>query len=129
MAVTFTSTVSSVAGVGVAGARRNLDLDRGLKIAHIQMTSSDVSVDYVTGFDIAGNAAKFGFIKVWSVLGARVRASGGTFRAYFGHYDYTAGKLRFFETAGGAAGGAADDVDPDQDIIDGDVVDMIVIGN
>lgn len=116
MALTFTSTID--------GGLRVWNLGNGLKMAQLDMTSSDVSVDYSSGFDIAGNAGKMGFRKIFHVLDATIRAAAGTVRGLNSVWDANAGKLRFAETCINAI----DDPEADTDIIDGDIIRMVVIG-
>lgn len=116
MALSFTNVIDK--------GRRVYQIGGGLKLAVIDMTSSDVSVDYSSGFDLATNASKMGFRKVLAVLDATIRASAGTERGVQYQWSGTTGKLRFKETVVNTI----DDADADVDIIDADVVRMVVIG-
>lgn len=108
----------------IDGSLRDYSLGHGLRQAQFDMTSSDVSVDYSSGFDIAGNAAKMGFRRIFGVLEATIRSSAGVVRGLQPRWDPNNGKLRFLE----AVINAADDGEPDTDLIDGDIVRMWVVG-
>lgn len=118
MALTFTNTID--------GGLRDYTLSHGLRVAQFDMTTSDVSVDYSSGFDINGNADNMGFHKIFGVIAATIRASAGTLRALLPLWDANTGKLRFYENA--AAAGAFDEADVDVEMADNDVVRMVVIG-
>lgn len=120
MALTFTNVIE--------GGLRDWTLRHGVRVAQFDMTSSDVSVDYSSGFDIAGNAAQMGFRKVFQVLGATLRASGGGLRLAAAAWDANTGKLRFLN--GGGAGLPLEDVSADtaDELQDNDVVRMVVMG-
>lgn len=106
--------------------------DKGIRIDHqvkgmtmhqIDMTTSTGGggADYSSGFDIAGNAAKLGFRKVFAVLQASAETSGGTFLPLlFWNWDFLAGKLRVADATSEAHG--ANTIDA------GGIVRMVVIG-
>lgn len=73
-------------------------------LAEVEMTTTTGSggADYSSGFDIQGNAAKFGFRKVFRVFGATlVNGAGTTVLATVGVWDHQTNKLRFFITSTG----------------------------
>lgn len=123
MALTFTNTIG--------GALADWKLSNGPRIAVIDMTIGDASVDYsavggAEGLDVGGSADKMGFHKIFMVIGATLRASAGDMTALLPLYDADTGKLRLCENA--AAIGEFPDATLDTDINDGDIVRMVVVG-
>ncbi len=110
----------------IDGVNASFKLGHGLILAVRDITSSDVSVDYSGGFSIAALAAQMGLSKILFFVQASIRTSAGVHRLLLPSWDVTNGKLMFGENA--AAVGAFDQVDPDTDIVDGDIIRVVVIG-
>lgn len=122
MALSFTNNID--------GTIRSWKLSR-VKIAHVRMTIG-AQADYDTpgaagGFNLAANASKFGFIKIFSVQPSNMRQAGSPFqqRGESGSYNHATGKLQYYEVT--TAGAEPDEIET-TDIVAGDVVDMIVFG-
>jgi len=96
----------------------------GLTITVWDMTTSDVSVDYSSGFDLQTNAKKLGLNRVVAVLDAYVRDSSDTVKSLRHIYDCATGKLRFAESSAATL----DEQDSDSDIVDTDIIRMVVLG-
>lgn len=110
----------------VQGVNAVYKLGNGLQLRVVEVTSSDVSVDYSAGFDIAAIATQCGLSAVFAVIAASIRASAGTHRVLLPSYDVVNQKLKLGENA--AAAGAFDEVDPDTDIVDGDIIRITLLG-
>lgn len=101
MALTFTNN-SSLAAAAIAGERGLRSWkQQGLVEAVVDMITSlgsNNTADYptATGFDLAGNAAKMGFRKIFHVFGVYVRTSANAKNVLEPWWDPVTGKLRFF---------------------------------
>ena len=96
---------------------------------HLDMTTSDASVDYSGGFTLT--ASKLGFRSIFAVISAESRSSAATpvprslvwvLEAVAGT---STGKLRAFKTLGGVT---PTEAVADTDIIDGDIIRLVVLG-
>ena len=87
MALSFTSKIG--------GATRTRKLHQGLKFHHIEITLG-ATADYSSGIDLATNATKMGFSKIWGVMGVSVRTSANAQRILPAIYDQNTGKLRLY---------------------------------
>ena len=110
----------------IDGVNCSWKLGGGILLVIRDITSSDVSVDYSSGFDIGSIKERMGLSKILMVLEATIRSSANVVRNLSMQWDHTNGKLKFLENA--AAVGAFDEADPDTDIIDADIVRICMIG-
>ncbi len=117
----------------VSGSRRMDYLEKGMRMSHVEFATSTGSngADYSSGFDIAGNAGKFGFERIMFVAAATVRSaaggaagsptSAGATRLVTPIWDPRTGKLRFVS-------GASVEVGAGAEIAATDVISMLVVG-
>jgi hypothetical protein len=110
----------------IEGVTASFKLGHGLILVVRDITSSDVGTDYSGGFNIGALAAQMGLSKILFFVQASIRAAAGTHRLLLPSWDVANGKLMFGENA--AAVGAFDQVDPDTDIVDGDIIRVVLIG-
>lgn len=100
MALTFTIQIDK--------AVRSEKGPEGAIMALVEMTTSlgaGNATDYSSGFDIAGNVAKFGMNKLWTVIPVSAKNNAGTTlsnKVWF-TYDSVNGKLRAWAGSTGAS--------------------------
>lgn len=119
MALTFSKPAES----GERGTY-SAKIPGGLTVTVWDMTTSDVSTDYSSGFDLQGNAQKMGLRRVVAVLCAYVRNASDTPKSVRDVYDCATGKLRFYASVADAA----TEIVADTEIDDTDIVRLVVLG-
>jgi len=120
MAITYT-TVATDRGVN------------GLHTRVVDITMSDVSVDYVPGAGagkgVALPAAKMGLTRIVGGEVLSVRTAANAFRPYRGLVDHVNQQVHLFEALTGQTIAAAAEVEVDgTDIVDGDIVRVLIVG-
>ena len=116
MALSFANPSES----GERGLASGQTATGGLRIAVVDMTASDVSADYSSGYDIRGAKAKCGFGQIVAVLSCSSRSSSDTLATFKGIFDPATGKLRLYNNATEAVA--------DSTIADGDVLRLVLLG-
>lgn len=106
----------------VENARTTWKLGGGLRCVLADITTSDVSVDYSSGFTLS--AQKLGLNKILHVVDAVVRNAAGTTKGLNGVWDAVNDKLMFLE----AVTATLDHQDNDTDIVDTDIIRAVVLG-
>lgn len=107
----------------IGGVLQSWDLEKGLKLAHVQVTIG-AAADYVVGTGFTLDPAKMGFIRVLAVVDGTIRQSNGTIRTLLPKWNYFSSKLMVFEVA---ATEAITEIET-ADLAANDVLDIIVIG-
>lgn len=116
MALSFANPTET----GERGIARGTTASGGLRIAVVDMTASDVSSDYDSGYDIRGAKLKAGFGQILAVLSCSSRSSSDTLATFKGIFNPATGKLRLYNNATEAVA--------DSTINDGDVVRLVLLG-